>query len=527
VPRLEASLDPELRRRFLREARAAAGLDHPNLVPVHEAGETGPFCYIVSAYCRGDTLAAWLRGRSAPVPPRAAAALAAALADGVAHVHGRGILHRDIKPGNVLLEPADPGALEGLGVTPRLTDFGLVKLVGSDTQQTASGALVGTPQYMAPEQAEGRLDRVGPHTDVYALGAVLYELLTGRPTFEAASFLDTLVQVRTREPVPPRQLRPEVPRDLETICLHCLHKEPLRRYPSARALAEDLRRFLRGEPVLARRVGRLERLGRWVKRRPAAAALAAVSSLAVVALLGLGFWFSAQVGAARGALDGARQVADTEKFFGLLRAVEKRSVRREPGWTWANLEDLHRAADLPAAAEHLEELRSETADALGAIDVRPARVVGQGFNVDSLAFHPSGRWLALGGTNVEQHQPCTVRLIDLERTDGDRSLSFEAGAAWNRMHEPVPDGVRSLAFSPDGRWLVAGARSGWIHRWDLAQQAPACVSWAGHAAAVKWLLFSTDGGALFSASGEGHDDVKRWSCSMWGQQTGDPQPDRT
>jgi serine/threonine protein kinase len=267
VPRLEASLSPELRRRFLREARAAAGLNHPHLVPVHEAGESGPFCYIVSAYCRGETLAAWIRGRTSPVPVRGAAALVAALADAVHYMHDRGVLHRDIKPGNVLLEPAEPEALEGLGVTPRLADFGLAKVTSASTQETASGALLGTPAYMAPEQAAGRAREATPRSDVWALGVMLYELLTGRLPFLGEGHT-VLQRVLTNEPLGPRALRPGLDPTLGAMVLKCLEKQPERRYGSAAALRDDLGRWLRGEPTRVRPPGLLGKAWRGVRQHP-------------------------------------------------------------------------------------------------------------------------------------------------------------------------------------------------------------------------------------------------------------------
>ncbi len=296
VPRGEAFFSNELRARFRNEAMAAAGLDHPNIVAVYEAGEDGPFCFIASAYCPGITLAAWLRRRRSVVPHRIAARLVATLAEAVEHAHRRGVLHRDLKPSNVLLEmplELDEGLQaddDSRDLVPRVTDFGLAKLLddapapGATINPTQSGVLVGTPSYMAPEQAEGKRGSVGPAADIYSLGVILYEILTGRPPFQGDSVLDTLVLVRTQEALPPSKLRQRLPRDLETICLKCLNKLPAARYATAEELAADLRRFLAGEPIRARPTALPERAAKWVRRHPAMAALAGTGTIASLAL---------------------------------------------------------------------------------------------------------------------------------------------------------------------------------------------------------------------------------------------------
>jgi serine/threonine-protein kinase len=284
-------------RRFLQEARAVARLRHPHLVQVYEFGEVTAAGgatsqpYLVLEYVPGGSLADLLRG--APQPPREAARLLETLADAIHYAHQQGVVHRDLKPANVLLQGADvQGERPAQGVRgPRrltaevcakVTDFGLAKLLaGSDL--THDGDLLGTPSYMAPEQAAGQPGAVTAAVDVYGLGAILYEALTGRPPFAAATAQATLLQVRQGEPVPPRRLQPTVPRDLETICLKCLRKEPGRRYATAGELADDLRRFRAGEPIRARPVGAAERALVWCRRKPGVAGLLAALVLVFLA----------------------------------------------------------------------------------------------------------------------------------------------------------------------------------------------------------------------------------------------------
>ncbi len=254
--------------RFRAEARAIARLKDPGIVQVYEVGEHDGLPYFSLEFIDGGSLGDRIRG--GPWSPLEAARLVAQLARSVHTAHRSGIVHRDLKPGNVLM------SADG---QPKITDFGLAKQQEVDGLQTRSGAVMGTPAYMAPEQASGQADRVGPHSDQYALGVILYELLTGRPPFQGTSVIETLEQVRLQEPVPPAQLQPKLPRDLDTICLKALQKEPSRRYEDAGALADDLGRFLRGEPILARPVSAAERLWRWCRRNPKVASLSAAVAL--------------------------------------------------------------------------------------------------------------------------------------------------------------------------------------------------------------------------------------------------------
>ena len=263
---------PDDLQRFRLEAEAAAHLDHPNIVPIYEVGEHDGHHYFSMKLVDGGNLAAQVeRFRS---DPRAAARLTATVARAVHYAHQRGILHRDLKPANILLGGRSDSPLEDL--VPLVTDFGLAKRVeGPGAALTQSGSIVGTPSYMAPEQAEGRRESVTTATDVHALGAILFELLTGRPPFRAETMLETLRLVREQDAEHPSAINPKVDRDLETIVLKCLEKHPSRRYHSAEALAEDLERWLADLPIRARPATLSHRVGKWVRRRPAAAGLIA------------------------------------------------------------------------------------------------------------------------------------------------------------------------------------------------------------------------------------------------------------
>jgi len=312
--------------RFRLEAVLAANLDHPGIVPIFEIGQYEGQHYFSMAFVAGESLAQ--RVSRGPLPPRESAELLAQVCEAVAYAHSQGVIHRDLKPANILLDRQG---------RPHVSDFGLAKRAASESGLTVQGLPMGTASYMPPEQADYQSDRVNEVSDVYALGATLYELLTGRPPFQAATFEDTLYQVRHEEPVPPRRLNPKLPRDLETICLKCLEKEPERRYRSAAELAEDLRRYLRGEPIVARPIGRCERTWRWCRRNPVVAALGSTAAglLVITAVVGM-VGYTSTSRALRGkeaALDIAskseKQARDSEnRAIGQQKAAEA-AARRE------------------------------------------------------------------------------------------------------------------------------------------------------------------------------------------------------
>ena len=302
--------------RFRAEATTAARLQHPNIVQVFEVGEHAGQPFFSLELVEGGSLAERLMGE--PQPAREAAELVRTLAVAVQHAHERGVVHRDLKPANVLLVSRDaPAERSGSGSrfadSVKITDFGLAKQQAADTRLTASGAILGTPSYMAPEQAAGDGSAVGPAVDVYALGAILYELLTGRPPFKAASVMDTVLQVLHDDPVPPSRLQPKLPRDLETICLKCLAKKPDQRYATAAALADDLGRFLGGESILARPASPVGRALKWARRHPARAVVLFVLAVPLPLALASMVFLWAHATAAKKDADAQRTTADRER----------------------------------------------------------------------------------------------------------------------------------------------------------------------------------------------------------------------
>jgi WD40 repeat protein len=433
VSRPDFWLSPEARHRFLREAQAAAGLNHPNIVPAYEAGEVGPIWYIASAYCEGPTLAQWLATRTLPVAPCDAAALVAALADAVQHAHSRGVLHRDIKPSNVLLmEHEGPGMRnEGSGMSddgsaiaevypssftphlssyvPKLTDFGLAKMIDSAGDETATDLVFGTARYMAPEQFQARNRDIGTHTDVYALGVILYELLTLQIPFQANSAFEISKLVCETEPTRPSRRNALVPRDLEAICLKCLAKRPEERYPTAHALAQDLRRYAAGQPIHARQASALERAVKWLRRHPTAASVVASITVALTVLFCLVWWTSVHLRVQNRSLglaaEGERQHKQAAQIQKALAQDQERLVRRHLYATNVRLaQQLYDSGKLADAASLLYDLRNSPRDRapLGfewyywwrrcAGDVIP--ITGVPSHVVSLAFSPDGSLLA-------------------------------------------------------------------------------------------------------------------------------------
>jgi WD40 repeat protein len=439
----------EASERFQAEARAVANLRHPHIVQLFDVGEYHGQPYFTMELVEGGSLGERVGGH--PQPPQQAARWVASLARAVQHAHDHHIVHRDLKPSNVLLT-AD-GEL-------KVCDFGVAKhLEGSDLK-TVSGQLVGTPEYMAPEQAVGKARSVGPATDVYGLGAILYALLTGRPPFHGPAMLETLEQVRSLDPLPPSRLQPGVPRDLTTICLKCLEKDPPRRYPSAAALADDLDRFLAGRPILARPAGPVERSWKWARRQPALAALLAL--IALIAFVGLpvvtGLWIDARQGwgqaeQQRGTAEAARRDTLKALYVSYIQlaaaALERDDV--EGGLDW-----LARCRQLDGGAARIgweyhyldRQCHAEACPPLG-------HTSGGGW-VHAVAWHPDGRLLSGAGP-----YPWKLSGRDPpEQLVGSLASWDPRTGRWLGTWTDHPQTVRAIAVSPDGRWVATAGQAG-------------------------------------------------------------------
>lgn len=483
---------PDQLHRFRQEAEAVARLQHPNIVQIHEVGEDAGRPFLVLEYIEGGSLAQRLVGR--PLPPREAAQLVHDLASATEFAHQQGILHRDLKPANVLLgsgivgnesssstsswkrsAKVEPGAdrQTPARIVPKITDFGIAKSVGAAESQTQTGEILGTPNYMSPEQAGGHVRTLGPAADIHALGAILYEMLTGRPPFQGETALDTLLLVRTEDPIPPTRLQPKLPRDLQTICLKCLQKDPTKRYASAAALAADLWRFLHNEPILARPVGALERTVKWVRRRPAAATLLIVLLLAAACVFGVSLSFNRRLSIAL-----ANESHERQRAEGSERTTRTALDREAAALATAqrHIVRLHLANGLQTLDEHdafgalvwfAEALRQESSGfgaseapdreqshrlRLAAVLRRCPRLVQQWFlgPGQSLAMSPNGQWLALlggGGTTL---------------------LESARGAA---LHPLGLRGMVAGTFAAENRW-VAGLADGRVAAWEVLAGRP-------------------------------------------------------
>lgn len=495
----DARIDTEQRSRFRFEYETLAQLNHPNVIQIFDVGDREGQPYFTMELADGGSLAKRINGK--PQPPRDAAELVTKLAEAVETTHRRGILHRDLKPANVLLflPPNVASAPTTLNDwIPKLTDFGLAKFdpersgsrQGSSAWgQTRSGVILGTPSYMAPEQAQGKVHAMTPATDVYALGAILYELLTGRPPFLGDSGVATLQQVLIADPVPPRRLQPTVPRDLETICLRCLQKDPARRYAAAQALAEDLGRFCRGEPIQARPVGMVEKGVKWVRRHPSESILVgAILGLLLLGMAGvLVAWRRAEADftelrsawtkkeASDREAETQRQARELDRYYRSVDHAEREwrtgqlpgmrsflddTPDRYRGWEWRYLDQLWHAN------RWLEP---------------PGERDGHVGRIAAISYSPDGRYLASASFDG------TVKLWDASTYQVIRTLTGTGGP------------ILALAWHPKGDLLATGDRDKVAALWDV--KTGDCISrLEGHGDMIVHLAFNRSGERLATGS---------------------------
>jgi WD40 repeat protein len=502
---------PKDRERFRREAAAVARLHHPNIVQVFDIGDAGGRPYFALEYIEKGSLAKYLRSEPQPLP--AILTLIETLARAVAYAHQCGIIHRDLKPANILLGAKEKGRstkedscaiVLDSSYVPKITDFGLAKRLDAGGMELHSEEVLGTPSYMAPEQAGANKREIGPATDVYALGAILYEMLTGRPPFKGTTSLDTLVQVLHEEPVPPGRLRPKLPRDVDTICLKCLEKDPARRYVSASALADDLRRCRRGDPIEARPVSVLERGWKWVRRRPFPAAL--VAGIILVTLLGMvGVTWQWRI-AVREKIEQEtqRQQARNALYFSriaqsqlqwrvndisaALRTLEDCVPRANDqhdrrGWEWYYLKSLYRSELFAFSHPH--------------------------FGSDgSVAYDPSGARIA------------SVVCIGSKNEGEESELRLWDAVGGNLVHSQVFQvPFHRIAFHPDGKRLVLASTDGRILVWDTTTYQEV---WQGTIAncRIAGVACSPDGKTVATAAIASASSAKGGEITLWDAETG-------
>ncbi|GIX05424.1 MAG: hypothetical protein KatS3mg114_1293 [Planctomycetaceae bacterium] len=508
---------PRMLNRFLFEARTAAAIKHPYIVPIYAFGYWQGLPYYTMPYIKGRALHALLA--EGPLEVKTAARLVCELAQAMACAHQMGIVHRDLKPHNVIIDT------EG---HPHILDFGLAKWTAEENPLTHSGEIVGTPNYMAPEQVRGETRLIGPPTDVYALGAILYALLTGRPPLQAAHVVETLRLVENQDPAPPRVLNPTIPWDLEKVCLKALQKSPERRYATAAEIGDDLQRFLEGRPVLARAIGYHERVFKWCRRHVAETAL--LGTLLLVTIVGLSWLLYYDYSLALSQLRAqhyehksmqlaeqrqrAEDAANMQLQYSLLHAAQREVAHGALGWPSRTQALIEQAAEAAPLTREVSSWRSVLAASLQGTEFRTAAQFLPGYDSGTVAFHPQHPWLAVGKRRAEVYEnPFRLSIHLLEYPSGKKLRTWMIPTqASEYFSRGKPDLIRQLRWCPQGRWLVAITRfaNAWLIDSTNPQPSEQLLPLGYHHRVC--LQFAPDGQTLYTAAYDPQDQgvVKRW-----------------
>jgi eukaryotic-like serine/threonine-protein kinase len=580
---------PESRARFIREAEITGALEHPGIVPVYALGwrpDGRPF--YAMRLVRGTSMQAAIDrlhrkrvvkkrehatpdtvpaeaealpagpqspGRASPRVLRSAAQKRElrrllrrflTVCDTMQYAHTRGVIHRDLKPANIMLGKYGETLVVDWGLAKTLQGSDLPAVASADAigpppgssmpSPTLSGRVIGTPGFMSPEQALGEVENLGPASDIFSLGATLYLLLTGRPPFTATTAEDQVEQVGQRHFPRPREVNPGLPAPLEAICLKALAWAPEDRYPSAAALGEDVERWLADEPIHAWREPLIHRASRWMRRHRSwtVAGAAALVLITVVSLVATAWVNAARQRAATARQNEAiaRERAEEQRRQAqhlasslLIKNVEALRRERPLGWTWTSLDQLQQAVQLAPDAVDPVQLRTLAAACLSSVDVRLHAEQARGRIAHCVTFSPDSGRLAIAESKSTWTERPAVTLVEIA-TGLETTLLYPRDLLWE-LRNGRTDGGRSIAFSPDGGWLVVGARSGWIYRWDLHNLDASPIGWKAREGQVEVheVLFSPKGDALYAVSrnarglgGETVCTVTRWGTSEWSDQ---------